>query len=92
MQSTTPLRFWGVHVVQWMALSVVIGLGVVPLGMAFTRLWAVTGITPWGALSLFHQQPGAVEALRFSLLEATFSTLLTVVIGLPLAWAFSRYD
>ena len=92
MQSTTPLRFWGVHVVQWMALSVVIGLGVVPLGMAFTRLWAVTGITPWGALSLFHQQPGAVEALRFSLLEATFSTLLTVVIGLPLAWAFGRYE
>jgi len=90
---TSPMssRFLGVHPVQWMALSLVIALGIGPIALAFSRLWAVTGITPWAALMTFHEQPGATEALQFSVLEAAASTLLTVTIGLPLAWAFGRY-
>ena len=47
---------------------------------------SVTGITPLRALTTVHEQPGAVEAFQFSLLEAAASTGITVAIGLPLAW------
>ena len=85
-------RFAGVPLIQWMAVVFVIGLGLFPITLALLRLWAVTGITPLGALTTFHEQPGAVEAFRFSLLEAMASTGITVLIGLPLAWAFGRYQ
>ena len=85
-------RFGGVPLVQWLAILFVIGLGLFPITLALLRLWAVTGITPLGALTTVHEQPGAVEAFRFSLLEAAASTGLTVAIGLPLAWAFGRYQ
>ncbi len=85
-------RFLGIHPVQWLALSFVIALGIGPITLAFSRLWAVTGISPWAALMTFHEQPGATEALHFSVLEAAASTVLTVAVGLPLAWAFGRYQ
>ena len=85
-------RFGGVPLVQWLAILFVIGLGLFPITLALLRLWAVTGITPLGALTTVHEQPGAVEAFRFSLLEAAASTGITVAIGLPLAWAFGRYQ
>lgn len=92
MSSTRPMhRPYGVHPIQWVAMGAVISLGLVPLSLALLRLWGVTGITPWAALAQFHEQPGAVEALKFSVLEAMASTLLTVSVGLPLAWAFGRY-
>ena len=85
-------RFAGLPLVQWLAILFVIGLGLFPITLALLRLWAVTGITPLGALTTFHEQPGAVEAFQFSLLEAAASTGITVAIGLPLAWAFGRYQ
>ena len=85
-------RFAGVSVVQWMAIMLVIALGLVPLTLALLRLWAVTGITPLEAVLRIHEQPSAMEAFRFSLLEAAASSALTVIVGLPLAWAFGRYE
>ena len=85
-------RFAGLPLVQWLAILFVIGLGLFPITLALLRLWAVTGITPLGALATVHEQPGAVEAFQFSLLEAAASTGITVAIGLPLAWAFGRYQ
>lgn len=85
-------RFAGVPLVQWMAVVFVIGLGLFPISLALLRLWAVTGITPLAALATVHEQPGAVEAFQFSLMEAIVSTGLTVLLGLPLAWAFGRYQ
>ena len=85
-------RFAGLPLVQWLAILFVIGLGLFPITLALLRLWAVTGITPLGALTTVHEQPGAVEAFQFSLLEAVASTGITVAIGLPLAWAFGRYQ
>lgn len=85
-------RFAGLPLVQWLAILFVIGLGLFPITLALLRLWAVTGITPLRALTTVHEQPGAVEAFQFSLLEAAASTGITVAIGLPLAWAFGRYQ
>ena len=85
-------RSTSVSPIHWMAVVFVIALGLFPITLALLRLWAVTGITPLAALTTVHQQPGAMEALRFSLVEATVSTALTVFLGLPLAWAFGRYQ
>ena len=85
-------RFAGVPLIHWLAVIFVIGLGLFPITLALVRLWAVTGITPLEALISVNEQPGAMDAFRFSLFEATVSTGLTVVIGLPLAWAFGRYQ
>lgn len=77
---------------HWLAVGLVIALGLFPISLALIRLWAVTGISPLSALTMVQDQPGAMEALRFSLLEALASTLFTVVLGVPLAWAFGRYQ
>ena len=76
---------------HWLAVAAVIALGLLPISLALLRLWAVTGISPVSALAMVQDQPLAMEALRFSLLEAMASTLLTVALGVPLAWAFGRY-
>lgn len=85
-------RFAQVPLSHWLAVGLVIALGLFPISLALIRLWAVTGISPLSALTMVHDQPGALEALRFSLLEALASTLLTVALGVPLAWAFGRYQ
>ena len=85
-------RFAGVPLTHWLAVVFVIGLGLFPVSLALMRLWSVTGITPLGALTTVHEQPGAMEAFRFSLIQASVSSALTVLIGLPLAWAFGRYQ
>ena len=91
MPPPRELQHTSIPLTHRLAVLVVVALGLVPLTLALVRLWAVTGITPVEALLTVHQQPGAMEALRFSLLEALASTLLTVAVGLPLAWAFGRY-
>ena len=92
MVKSERFRLAGVPYAHWMAVVAVIALGVVPLTLSLLRLWAVTGITPWEALAKVHQHPGAMEALQFSFFEAMASMVFTVIIGLPLAWAFGRYQ
>ena len=92
MQPRERFRVVGVPYIHWMAVVFVIVLGIAPLTLALVRLWAVTGITPLEALIQVHEQPGAMEAFQFSLVEAAASTALTVAIGLPLAWSFGRYQ
>ena len=81
----------GLHPAQWVLLLGVIGLGTVPLSLAALRLQAVTDTGLIDAFSMFLEQHRAADALRFSMLEAMASTVLTVVVGLPVAWAMGRY-
>ena len=76
------------------ALIVVIFLigTMLPFVYAFIRLKMVTGWTFWQALSGFDTVYGGSEALRFTLLEAFASSMLTVIIGLPIAWFLSRHQ
>ena len=83
---------FGVHPVQWAVLAFVIALGVGPLSLAFLRLWAVTGMAPWEAVTQVYELPSARDALGFALTEALLSTVLTLALGLPLAWGFGRYS
>lgn len=90
LRSLSEIRS-GLHPAQWALLLGVIALGVVPLGLAAFRLQDVTDTSMIEALRLFFEQNGAQEALRFSMVEAVASTVLTVAVGLPVAWAMGRY-
>tara|TARA_B110000444_G_C18850662_1_gene605320 strand:+ start:2165 stop:3937 length:1773 start_codon:yes stop_codon:yes gene_type:complete len=81
-----------IHTAQWLTLICVIVIGTVPLVLAILRLWSVTQVSPLEALRQFPEQIGAMDALRFTLIEALLSTILTVVLGLPVAWSLGRYQ
>ena len=62
-----------------------------PFEYVLTRLKYVTGWSAWQAIREFNTVYGGMDALKFTLLEAVASSLLTVLIGLPVAWCLSRY-
>ena len=45
---------------------------------------------PWTRLVSILTQPEAVQALQLSLWTSTLATLISLVIGVPLAWVLSR--
>jgi molybdate transport system permease protein len=45
---------------------------------------------PWSHLGSLLSQPAVRDALRVSLLTATLSTLVSLVVGVPLAWVVTR--
>jgi molybdate transport system permease protein len=47
---------------------------------------------PWTTLPSRLAQPGVFTALRLSLLSATLATLLSLVLGVPLAWLLARVE
>ncbi len=65
-------------------------------------LWPVAnilalGVAPEGSLALggivdAWRQPYVLDVILFTLGLATVSTLLTVLLGLPVAWVFARFD
>jgi thiamine transport system permease protein len=86
MKRTPELAMRAVFVVAYTCLATA------PFVYALLRLQAVTGYGTIDAITQFSTGYGAVEALRFSLLEAFFSAALTVAIGLPIAWCLGRYE
>jgi molybdate transport system permease protein len=62
------------------------------LGVAFLVLPLVGLLVraPWGSLWSQLTAPGVGEALRLSLVCATAATLISLVLGVPLAWVLAR--
>ena len=62
------------------------------LGVAFLVLPLVGLVVraPWGQLGARLASPGVGEALRLSLVSATLATLVSLVLGVPLAWVLAR--
>ena len=77
---------------QWMVIFVFASAIVLPLLYAIMRLEAVTGTNSLDSIITFFEQPSLQEALRFTILESIFSVILTLAIGLPLAWQLGRYE
>ncbi len=46
--------------------------------------------TPWSQLGTLLTAPGVGAALRLSILSATLATLVSIVLGVPLAWVLAR--
>jgi len=61
-----------------------------PLFFAIERLQMVTGESVISAISIFADRPANMDALSFTILEASVSALATVLIGLPIAWHLAR--
>ena len=81
-----------VKVLQWTTVCSFVTLTVLPLLYAIARLEAVTGINSVVAVGNFFTTKASLEALKFTLLEASISTIATVIIGLPIAWCLGRYN
>ena len=45
---------------------------------------------PWSSLGPQLAAPGIGQALRLSLVSATIATLLSLLLGVPLAWVLAR--
>ena len=77
---------------QWIVILAFALAIVLPLLYAIMRLEAVTGTSSLDSIITFFEQPLLQEALRFTILESIFSVILTLIIGLPLAWQLGRYE
>ena len=61
------------------------------MGYAIHRLSSVTDLTILEALSNFFADDDTIRALEFTLIEASVSTLFTLLFGLPVAWYLGRH-
>ncbi|MCU1596163.1 MAG: molybdenum transporter permease subunit [Frankiales bacterium] len=62
------------------------------LGLVFllAPLAGLLARTPWSRLPELLSDPALLQALRLSLTSATLATLLSLLIGVPLAWVLAR--
>ena len=67
-------------------VAVYLGLILIPLVLALDRLVFVTGSNPIEAIFRLDEHPLALKAVQFTFVQATLSALLTLAIGLPIAW------
>lgn len=76
---------------RWAVVTLFVMGATIPFIYAILRLNQVTKWTAMDAMLQFHSANGATEALQFTLVEAFASAMLTILIGLPVAWCLSRY-
>lgn len=62
-----------------------------PLFLALDRLIFVTGTNPLQAMLQIGDHPLGSEAIAFTFIQASLSAILTLAIGLPIAWWLGRY-
>lgn len=70
---------------EWPAILLVLAIVVVPMVSLTTH--TITGDSILGV----WRRPGVMDSLRFTIVETVLSTILTVVLGLAPAWAFSQW-
>ena len=64
----------------------------VPLLFAVERLMFVTGMNPFEAILHLDEHPLGTDAVVFTFSQAILSSILTLVVGLPIAWWLGRYE
>lgn len=72
-----------------LALTGVAALGVAVLVLPLVALLVAT---PWSDLPRLVADPVVLDAFRLSLVTATWATLVSLVLGVPLAWVLARDD
>ena len=65
---------------------------ITPLLLAFDRLVWVAGFEPINWLNSLERNFISNGVLMFTISQAIFSTLVTIAIGLPIAWQLGRYN
>lgn len=72
--------------------AIYLSMILLPLAFAVDRLMIVTDSNPLESMFLIDQHPFGTEALKFTFLQAFLSAVLTLAIGLPIAWWLGRYQ
>jgi thiamine transport system permease protein len=78
--------------VRSIPILVYLGLILIPIWLAVERLMDVTGSSPFSAILSLSDHPLGSEALYFSFIQAILSAILTIAIGLPIAWWLGRHQ
>lgn len=78
--------------IQWTVILAFALTVILPLLYAIMRLESVTETNSLDSIISFFTLTEAKEALKFTLLESLFSVILTLIIGIPLAWQLGRYE
>ena len=63
----------------------------IPIGLATQRLILVTGPNPYDWTKSLSENYISQNVLEFTLVQAVSSTLLTIIISLPIAWYLGRH-
>jgi molybdate transport system permease protein len=69
-----------------------VALGVLALTVLVLPLVGLTVRTPWGQVGALVTDPVVLQALRLSVLSSLAALAVSVVLGVPLALVFARYD
>jgi molybdate transport system permease protein len=72
--------------------GLVVVLGVLGLAFFAVPLLGLLGRVPWSDLPELWSSDVVVDALRLSLVASVSSTLIALLLGLPLAWLLARVD
>ena len=81
-----------INTTQWFVVGSFFFALFIPIMYAILRLQSVTEMNSLMAISHFFEIFGTKEALKFTLLQASFSVIVTLIIGIPLAWYLGRYE
>jgi molybdate transport system permease protein len=69
---------------------VLVVLGLVGIAVFALPFIGLLGRTPWAELPALLAEPVVVDALRLSIVSSVAATVISLVIGLPLAWLLAR--
>ena len=67
-------------------------LVIIPLLLALDRLIYVSDKMPWQVFSSLDEHYLSQGAIGFTFTQALLSTVLTLIIGIPIAWQLGRYN
>lgn len=74
------------------APTLLVVLGCLGLAVLAVPLAGLLARTPWSELPALLASDVVVDALRLSILASVISTLVSLVLGVPLAWLLARVD
>ena len=74
------------------AVIIYTALTVVPILFAMDRLILVSGLSPVGWVQALDENYISQNTIGFTFFQAIASTILTIIIGFPIAWVLGRYS
>ena len=79
-------------VVRTVPVVLYLSMILLPLLFAVDRLMLVTGSNPVESIFQIDEHPFGSDAVKFTFVQAFLSAILTLLIGLPIAWWLGRYQ
>ena len=75
-----------------LAVFIYSAITIIPIVFAIDRLILVSGFNPILWIQSLDQNYVSQNSITFTFVQAFFSTILTVLIGFPVAWVLGRYS